>query len=63
MDLEGDAHGGFAGGVETGELAEDGVVGFDGLAGRFEVEGGQGLEWAYLEVRGCYRFLAVVYPL
>ena len=42
--LEGGAHGGFVGDAEAGEAVEGGVVGFDGLVGGFEVQGGH-FDW------------------
>ena len=42
--LEGGAHRGFVGDAEAGELVERGVVGFDGLVGGFEGEGGH-FDW------------------
>ena len=40
--LEGGADGGLVGYAEVGEPVEGGVVGFDGLVGGFEGEGGHG---------------------
>lgn len=43
--LEGGTHRGFVGDAKLGELVEGGVVGFDGLVGGFEVEGGHSIGW------------------